>query len=66
MAQYVALAVALLALIVACYGTFTSRYQIAATATNDVFRVDTKTGSIVYYERRPYSDKLEEKARLAE
>lgn len=67
MAQYMALGIAVLALIVACYGAFASRYQISSPSHHSsVYRVDTRTGQITLYELSYSGVKLEEKARTAE
>lgn len=63
-AQYVALGIAAFAFALACYHVLTPRYQIVAADSHRVYRVNTKTGQITYYERG-YSG-LEEKARTAE
>ena len=50
MTNYIAIGLAVLALIVACFSLFEDRYQIAASpAAHFVYRVDVRTGLITYY-----------------
>lgn len=50
MSQHLALILAALALIVACYALVNPGYQIATSHFNTVYRLDTRTGLITYYE----------------
>jgi hypothetical protein len=66
MPQYVALGIAVLALIVSCYGMLDSRYQISTPSTySSVYRVDTRTGQITYFELNYSHKELNEMTRTS-
>jgi len=58
MMQYIALTVAILALIVAGYTLLQPRYQIASPVNGVVYRLDIRTGLITSYAQ--CGDELEE------
>lgn len=66
MTQPVTIVLLVVAVLVAAYGWLGPRYQIVAPDSRYMYRLDTRTGAVSYFELTYDRDEIHERARTSE